>query len=77
MRNIHKKPPKKRFELGEPFEKLLAAALKSTNTENLSHDWNQTDMARFLIAKGWESFGKTLPPDCKILLKPFYKDLDL
>ncbi len=76
MKKIHSNT-KKRYELGSPFEVLLELALKSTNTGNLSCNWNQTDMARYLIVKGWESVGKVAPAECKNLLKRFDKDFDL
>lgn len=76
MKKIHSNT-KKRYELGSPFEELLELALKSTNTGNLSNNWNQTDMARFLIVKGWESVGKVTPVECKNLLKKFYSDFNL
>lgn len=76
MHKIHKeKSP--RIQIGAPIAALLDELLKSTNTANLSRDWNQTDMTRYAIAELWKRTGKELPRDCAALLPPFYADLDL
>lgn len=74
-RKIHTEPCK-RYELGKPVDDLVAEMLKSTNTGNLSSNWNHTDMVRYAIAELWKKTGKPLPKGVKTLLKPFYKDLD-
>lgn len=76
MKLIHKKKSP-RVEIGEPFNQLIAELLTSTNTDNLSPNWNHTDMVRYAIAQLWKKTGKPLPRAAECMLPHFYKDLDL
>jgi len=77
MKLIHKKISP-RIEIGEPFERLIIQELlKSTNTGNLSNDWNSTGMTRYALAELWKRTGKPLPRECEIMLPRYYADLDL
>ena len=66
-----------RIEIGNPFAELLDNLLGSTNTNNLSNDWNRTDMTRYAIAELYKRTGKQLPKECVSLLPRFYSDLDV
>lgn len=66
-----------RIQIGAPFAALVEELLKSTNTNNLSRDWNSTDMVRYSIAQLWVGSGKTLPKECVPLLPHFWEDLDV
>ena len=77
MKKIHEKPSP-RIQIGEPFERLIIRELlKKANTDNLSHDWNPTDMTRYALSELWKRTGKQLPRECVKLLPHFYADLDL
>ena len=77
MKKIHKKPSKKRIDIGEPFEKAIRIYLfPKTNTGNLSPAWNYTDWVRFAIAEQLKRSGE-IPNECKAMLPKFYADLDL
>jgi lipopolysaccharide biosynthesis glycosyltransferase len=77
MKKIHKKSSP-RIEIGEPFQRLVIdELLKSTNTNNLSSDWNSTDMTRYALAELFKRTGKPLPRECQELLPRFYADLNL
>jgi hypothetical protein len=76
MKKIHK-DPSPRIQIGAPFQELIHELLKGTNTDNLSEDWNSTDMTRYALAELWKRTGKPLPRECEALLPRFYADLDL
>jgi hypothetical protein len=75
MKRIHNQKSA-RIEIGKPFEEVLHELLKSTNTNNLSNNWNITDMTRYAVAELWKRTGKPLPLDAAKLLKKYYTDLD-
>lgn len=67
-----------RPQLGAELKAYMLEALKSTNTENLSLDWNVTDMSRYIMAKGIEAVTKRpIPEQVKLMFKRFDKDLDI
>jgi len=79
MKKIHKKNPKKRIEIGVPFEEAIKKyLLPKTNTGNISRPWNDTDWVRYSLAKqiALRNSGK-IPKDCKDLLPDFVPDLEL
>ena len=77
MRKIHDKQPKKRIEIGEPFETAIREILMpKTNTGNMSSDWSMTDWVRYAIAEQLKRAGD-VPVECKKMLPVFYKDLEL
>jgi len=79
MKNILTEEDKKwRPQLGTELREYLQVLLKSTNTDNLSQDWNETDMARYVMAKGIEAVtGEPIPGSVRQMFKRFDKDLDL
>lgn len=77
MRQTHTSPPKKRIEIGAPFEGAINEILMpKTNTGNLSHNWSVTDWVRYAIAQQLIKAGN-LPDDCREMLPRFYADLDI
>lgn len=68
---------KARPKIGDPFEReIIETLFPLTNTGNISSDWDLTAWVRYSIAEQIKKV-KPLPDDCKALLKPFYRDLDL
>lgn len=77
MKKIHARSDVWRPEVGMPFKKAIEEILMTkTNTDNLSNKWSVTDWVRYSVAEQLKRAGE-LPVECKKLLKPFYKDLDL
>jgi len=67
-----------RPQLGVELKEYAFKSLQSTNTGNLSPDWNVTDLARFFMAKGIEAAtGKPIPASIRAMFKRFDKDFDL
>ena len=76
MKHIHPAKPKKRIEIGVPFEDAIRDILMpKTNTGNLSSDWDYTDWVRYAIAEQLKKAGN-LPAECQAMLPRFYLDLD-
>lgn len=77
MNKIHIKQPRKRIEIGEPFETaIIEILMPKTNTGNLSSDWTMTDWVRYSVAEQLKRAGN-VPVECKNMLPVFYADLDL
>lgn len=79
MKKILKKEDKNfRPQLGNELRWYAIKSLEATNTGNLSHNWNVTDMARYFMAKGIEAVTKRpIPTEIVEMFKRFDKDLDL
>lgn len=75
MRRIHE-TKSARIEIGKPFEDLLDQLLEATNKNNLSYNWNLTDMTRYAVAELWKRTGKPLPLEAAKILKRYDADLD-
>ena len=67
-----------RPQLGSELRAYMKTLLRSTNTGNLSSNWNETDMARYCMAAGIKALtGKDIPASVREMFKRFDKDLDL
>lgn len=77
MKKLHIKTPKKRIEIGKPFEDAICEILMpKTNTSNLSPAWDYTDWVRYSIAEQLKKAGE-IPADCRAMLPRYYSDLEL
>lgn len=79
MKKLFTEQPKKRIEIGRPFEAAIKKyLLPKTNTDNLTADWDYTDWTRWSLAVqiAKRNDGK-IPQDCMDLLPEFAKDLDI
>lgn len=79
MKKKHQIPPRKRIEIGVPFEKAIEKYLiPKTNTGNLSSKWNYTDWIRYSLAREIaRRNGGKIPKDCMDILPEFISDIDL
>lgn len=67
-----------RPQLGKELRDYMNVLLDSTNNENISDNWNETDMARYCMAHGIASLtNKPIPQSVRSMFKRFDKDLDL
>lgn len=79
MRKIHSQTPRKRIEIGVPFERAIEKfLLPKTNTGNLSTNWDFTDWVRYALAQQIAKRNNgMIPKECKDMLPDFIPDLEL
>jgi hypothetical protein len=67
-----------RPQLGAELQEYMQVLLNSTNMNNLSNNWSETDMARYCMAHGIRALThKPIPNSVKNMFKRFDKDLDI
>jgi len=79
MKKIHAIQPRKRIEIGAPFEDAVNRYLiPKTNKENLSPNWSVTDWVRYSLAQqiAKRNNGK-IPKECLDMLPKFIPDMEL